>query len=161
MKPPLLKEPHRQKRKCVQITQGEDFHQTKRRYSKPTTILKEDVKMILSHFDLTVITVKMGDSLVKRLLTDKNSSCDILFTGTLSKMGLEWGKSMSHTKTTLHFSRDKCPVVWEISLSLTLGIWPKAVTQKIHFSIIDLPTPYNKVLGRPSQDLVGIIITEG
>lgn len=85
------------------------------------------------------------------VVMDKDCSHDIMLTNTLLKMGLEWDKSMSYTKTIIHFIRDICPVIEKISLPLTTGEWPKAIIQKI--SIIDLSTPYNEVLGRPSQDL--------
>lgn len=64
----------------------------------------------------------------------------------MSKMRLEWNKFRPHTKMIVQLAGGKLAFVGKIAILLTLGVWPKAATQEIHFSITDLPTSYNGVL---------------
>lgn len=57
----------------------------------------------------------------------------------------------------MEFTAHKTLVAGMINLLLSIGEWPKISTKMINFLIIDVPSIYNEIIGRPSQATMEIV----
>ena len=81
---------------------------------------KEALKVIHPHNDALVVSLKVANNLVHRVLVDNGSSVDILFKSALAKMNLE-GAKLKPVKTSLYdFAGKRVDAEGIITLHLTL-----------------------------------------
>ena len=109
------------------------------------------------HDDPLVIRVVVAKKTVHRVLIDNGSSTDIIFASTFDKMGIEREKLELVDAHLLGFSREKVLPLGSIQLVLTLGDPPCQATMTIKFLIVDAPSAYNMLLGRPSLNAIKAI----
>ena len=107
--------------------------------------------------DPLVVRAIMANTTVDRVLIDNGSSVDIIFAPAFDKMGIGREK-MEPVNTHLRgFSREKVLPLGSIQLVLTLGEPPCQATTTARFLIIDAPSAYNMLLGRPSLNAIKAI----
>ena len=97
-----------------------------------------------THDDALVITLKIADYQVKRILIDPESSVNILYRGTVKEMNLE--DEMSYYPTTLVFGNgaaDQSKAI--INLTTTVA----GMNVKFTYHVMNCPSSYNAILGRP------------
>lgn len=58
----------------------------------------------------TIITTKIKSFIVKRILVDNNTSHDILYVDTLSRMDLNWNRLASHADLVIYFVGGNTPL---------------------------------------------------
>ena len=106
------------------------------------------------HDDPLVIRAVVANKIVHRVLVDNGSSADIIFASTFDKMGIG-RERMEPVSTHLRgFSGEKVLPLGSIQLVLTLGDPPCQATKKARFLIVDAPSTYNMLLGRPSLNAI-------
>ena len=111
---------------------------------------KEALKVIHPHNDALVISLKVANNLVHRVLVDNGSSVDVLFKSALDKMNLE-GAKLKPVKTPLYgFAGERVDAEGIITLPVTLGEAPRQVLRMIDFLVVNQPSAYNIILGRPT-----------
>ena len=99
----------------------------------------------------------MANTTVLRVLFDNGSSANIIFVSAFDKMGVGREK-MEPVNTHLRgFSGEKVLPLGTIQLVLTLGEPPCQATTTARFLIIDAPSAYNMLLGRPSLNAIKAI----
>ena len=102
------------------------------------------------HDDPLVIRAVVANKTVHRVLVDNGSSDDIIFASTFDKMDIGREK-LDPVNTHLRgFSGEKVLPLGSIQLVLTLGEPPCQATTTTRFLIVDAPSAYNMLLGRPS-----------
>ena len=109
------------------------------------------------HDNPLVIRAVVANKTVHRVLVDNGSSADIIFASAFDKMGI--GKErMEPVSTHLRgFSEEKVLPLGSIQLILTLGDPPCQATTTARFLVIDAPSAYNMLLGRPSLNAIKAI----
>ncbi|KAK1389694.1 hypothetical protein POM88_017872 [Heracleum sosnowskyi] len=127
---------------------------------RPPKLFKgEDIQIIFSeedarwvhhpHSDALVVNVRIGPMNVHRVFVDTGSSVNILYYGTFKKMGLLDKEPTQGTTHIYGFTGDSVRVKGTIRLPLTLGEGSLSATQVFDFLVVDQPTHYNALLGRP------------
>ena len=106
------------------------------------------------HDDPLVIRAVVANKTVHRVLVDNRSSTDIIFASAFDKMGIRREK-MEPVSTHLRgFSGEKVLPLGSIQLVLTLGDPPCQATTTARFLVVDAPSSYNMLLGRPSLNAI-------
>ena len=109
------------------------------------------------HDDPLVIRAVVANKTIHRVLVDKGSSADIIFASTFDKMGIKREKLEPVGTHLQGFSREKVLPLGSIQLVLTLGDPPCQATTTVRFLIVDSPSAYNVLLGKPSLNAIKAI----
>ena len=109
------------------------------------------------HDDPLLVRAVVANKTVHRVLVDNGSSADIIFASAFDKMDIGREK-LDLVNTHLRgFSREKVLPLGLIQLVLTLGEPPFQATTTARFLIVDAPSAYNMLLGRPSLNAIKAI----
>ena len=100
------------------------------------------------HDDAVVITIKVANSLVHRLLVGSRSAVNILYWGAYQKTGLRRADLTLTTSTFYGFTRDSVILKWTIKLAVILREPPRAATVVVDFLAVKCQLAFNGVLGR-------------
>ena len=109
------------------------------------------------HDDPLVIRAVVANKTVHRVLVDNGSSTDIIFASTFDKMAIGREKLEPVSTHLQGFSEEKVLPLGSIQLVLTLGDPPCQATTTARFLIVDAPSAYNMLLGRPSLNAIKAI----
>ncbi|XP_073278732.1 uncharacterized protein [Primulina huaijiensis] len=111
----------------------------------------EDLRGVVApHNDALVVTATVANYDVARIFIDNGSSVNILFKSTLDQMKVE-GFEFEPISTPLYgFAEHAIPPLGQIVLPLSLGHEPRRVTKMTTFTVVDTPSAYNGILGRPA-----------
>ncbi|XP_072066845.1 uncharacterized protein [Arachis hypogaea] len=109
--------------------------------------------------DHVVVTLQLGDLLVRKVLLDPGSSADILFNSTFQKMKLSDNMLQSTGGDLVGFSGERVPILGSVWLQTTLGEHPLSKTYDIQYLVVDCFSPYNLILGRPFLNKFGAIVS--
>ena len=109
------------------------------------------------HDDPLVIRAIVANKTIHRVLVDNGSSTNIIFISTFDKMGIGREKLEPINSYLRGFSGERVLPLGSIQLVLTLGDPPCQVTTTVRFLIVDAPSAYNMLLGRPSLNTIRAI----
>nr|XP_025627954.1 uncharacterized protein LOC112721096 [Arachis hypogaea] len=109
--------------------------------------------------DPVVVSIQLGDLIVRKALLDPGSSADVLFFATFRKMKLSTNILQPYSGDLVGFSGDRVPVLGSAWLQTTLGEQPLSRTQDIQYLIVDCFSPYNVILGRPFLNRFAAIVS--
>ena len=111
------------------------------------------------HDDPLVIRAVVAKKIIHRVLVDNGSSADIIFASAFDKMGIGREKLEPANTHLRGFSREKVLPLGSIQLVLTLGDPPCQATTTVRFLIVDAPSAYNVLLGKPSLNVIKAILS--
>ena len=92
----------------------------------------------------------MANNNVYKTLVDNGSSVDILYYQAFQRMGLRDSDLKPSPNPIYGFTGDFVVLVGVITLPLTVGEYPRESCMMEDFLVIDQPSTFNEVLGRPS-----------
>ncbi|KAL0303252.1 UNVERIFIED_CONTAM: hypothetical protein Sradi_6193300 [Sesamum radiatum] len=107
-------------------------------------------KDAVTNNDAVVISVTIANFWVKKVLVDSGSSADIIFYKAFSQMGINNAELTKVNTPLTSFSGSIVEPIGEVMLPISLGSYPKRVTRMVRFLVVDAPSAYNVILGRPS-----------
>ena len=106
------------------------------------------------HDDPLVIRAIVANKTVHRVLVDNRSLADIIFASAFYKMGIRKEKLEPVNAHLQGFSGERVLRLGSIQLVLTLGDPLCQATTAVRFLIVDAPSAYNILLGRPSLNAI-------
>ena len=109
------------------------------------------------HDDPLVVCAVVANKTVHRVLIDYGSSADIIFASAFDKMGIGKEKLEPVNTHLRGFSGETFLPLGSIQLVLTLGDPSCQATTTARFLIVDAPSTYNMLLGRPSLNAIKAI----
>ena len=109
------------------------------------------------HDDPLVVRAIVANTTVHRVLVDNGSSADIIFASAFDKMGIGREKLEPVNTHLWGFLGEKVLPLGSIQLVLTLGEPPCQATMTTRFLIVDAPSVYNMLLGRPSLNAIKVV----
>ena len=107
--------------------------------------------------DPLVIRAIVANKTIHRVLVDNGSSADIIFALAFDGIGIGREKLEPVSTHMRGFSGEKVLPLGSIQLVLTLGDPPCQATTAVKFLIVDAPSAYNMLLGRPSLKAIKAI----
>lgn len=122
-----------------------------KRESQPIIFTDEDLCGNVSpHDDALVETLLISNYKIHRILIDTGSSVDILYIGAFERMMIDIGRISPMTVPLVGFSGERVRPVGAITLPVTTGFKPTQATVMTDFIIVDKPSAYNAITGRPT-----------
>ncbi|XP_073270439.1 uncharacterized protein [Primulina huaijiensis] len=106
--------------------------------------------VVTPHNDAVVVTTTVANYDVARIFIDNGSSVNILFKSTLDQMKVEGFEFESISTPLYRFAGHAIPPLGQIVLPLSLGHEPRWVTKMTTFTVVDILSAYNGILGRPA-----------
>ncbi|XP_065630950.1 uncharacterized protein LOC136068151 [Quercus suber] len=102
------------------------------------------------HDDALVVSIRVGDYNVHRVLIDNGSSVDILYYPAFQQMGIDRAQLMPASAPLVGFGGTKVFPIGSITLPVTVGDYPQELTRNVMFLVVDCSSAYNDILGRPT-----------
>ncbi|XP_072072043.1 uncharacterized protein [Arachis hypogaea] len=109
--------------------------------------------------DPVVISIQTGELLVRKVLLDPGSSADVLFYTTFLKMKISEKLIQPSSEELVGFSGERVPIKGYIWLKTMMGNHPLSRTVDIQYLIVDCPSPYNIILGRPALNMFRAVVS--
>ena len=112
---------------------------------------EQDVNRVRQpHDDHLVIMLTIEGFNTRRVLIDNGSSTDVMYMTTFQQMKLDPKRLTPFGSPMVSFSGDHVYLKGIISLHITPGTYLAQVMRMLDFLIIDCPSSYNVILGRPT-----------
>ncbi|GAV87323.1 hypothetical protein CFOL_v3_30749, partial [Cephalotus follicularis] len=108
----------------------------------------------LPHDDPVVVTLLVELFTMKRILIDNGSSADILYKHAFDQLRIP-ADQLKPVKTPLvGFVGETIHPLGSIYLSVVAGTAPRQTQVEMTFLVVDTPSPYNAIIGRPGLNLL-------
>ncbi|GAV56648.1 LOW QUALITY PROTEIN: hypothetical protein CFOL_v3_00190, partial [Cephalotus follicularis] len=107
----------------------------------------------LPHDDPVVVTLMVELFTMKRILTDSGSSADILYKHAFDQLRIPVDQLKPVQTPLVGFTGEMVHPLGSIDLSVVTGTAPRQ-TQVMTFLVVNTPSPYNAIIGRPELNLM-------
>uniref|UniRef100_A0A2N9HCB2 Reverse transcriptase domain-containing protein n=1 Tax=Fagus sylvatica TaxID=28930 RepID=A0A2N9HCB2_FAGSY len=113
------------------------------------------------HDDALVVTINIAGFTIRRVMIDNGSSTDILYLPTYQQMKLDKYKLRPMDAPLVGFTGDRVCPVDIITLPITVDTYPKTVSKTIDFLVVNCPSAYNAIIGRPTLNRLRAVMLFG
>ncbi|RWV97513.1 hypothetical protein GW17_00039690 [Ensete ventricosum] len=104
------------------------------------------------HDDALVISVRITDAWVQRVIVDTGSSVIVLYLNTFQKLGLTEKDLAPMASVLIGFTSDSISSLGMATLSITIREEPRSKTMMVTFMVFELPSAYNVILEHPTAN---------
>ncbi|XP_075640257.1 uncharacterized protein LOC142612005 [Castanea sativa] len=112
---------------------------------------EEDARGIRQpHNDPLVITLTIKWFNTKRILVDNGSSADIMYLPAFQQLKLDPGRLRPFDSPIFSLNGDRVYPKGMVMLKVTVGTYTKQLTHQLDFLVVDCPSSYNVIIGRPT-----------
>ena len=119
---------------------------------------KADRQDVIPHDnDSVVISLVTARRRVHRVLIDQGSSTDVMFWSTFNKLQLSPNQLRPYMGCLYGFAGDKVEVRGHIELRMTFMDGTVSHTANIRYLVVNAPSAYNILFGRPALNKIGAI----
>ena len=118
----------------------------------PTVEFSEEDARRLHHLhdDALVVSIRIEDYNMHKVLIDKGSSADILYYPALQQMGISREWLVPTNAPLVGFGGTRELPLGAVTLSVMVGDYPQQITKNVTFLVVDCSSAYNAILGRPT-----------
>ena len=102
------------------------------------------------HDDALVISIRIKDYNMHRVLIDNGSSTDILYYPAFQLMGIGRERLIPTNAPLVGFRGTRVLPLGAITLSVVVGDYPQQIAKDVTFLVVDYLSAYNVILGRPT-----------
>ena len=102
------------------------------------------------HNDPLVIVLTIEGFNTKRILVDNGSSADIIYLPAFQKLKLDPRRLRPFDSPLVSFNGDRVYPKGIVTLTVTMGTYPRQLTRQLDFLVVDCPSSYNVIIGRPT-----------
>ncbi|XP_050280315.1 uncharacterized protein LOC126721304 [Quercus robur] len=102
------------------------------------------------HNDPLVIMLNIEGFNTKRILVDNGSSADIIYLPAFQQLRLDPKRLCPFDSPLVSFSGDRVYPRGIVTLTVTAGTYPVQLTRQVDFLVVDCPSSYNVIVGRPT-----------
>ncbi|GAV87596.1 hypothetical protein CFOL_v3_31022 [Cephalotus follicularis] len=96
---------------------------------------------------------------MKRILIDSGSSADILYKHAFDQLRIPVDQLKPMKTPLVRFSGEMIHPLGSINLSVVAGTTPRQSQVEMTFLVVDTPSPYNVIIGRPGLNLMEAIVS--
>ncbi|GAV72667.1 hypothetical protein CFOL_v3_16155, partial [Cephalotus follicularis] len=107
-----------------------------------------------SHDDLVVVTLMVELFTMKRILIDSGSLADILYKHAFDQLRIPIDQLKPVKTPLVRFAGEMVHPLGSIDMSVVAGTAPRQTQVQMTFLVVDTPSPYNAIIGRPGLNLV-------
>ncbi|RZS23788.1 hypothetical protein BHM03_00056763 [Ensete ventricosum] len=111
------------------------------------------------HDDALVISIRMANAYVKRVMIDTGSSADNLYFDAFQKLGLTNKDLVTLTSTLKGFTGNFLSPLGATTIPITFGGEPRSKTLMVSFMMVKLPSTYNAIIGHPTLNRLKAIVS--
>ncbi|RWW71291.1 hypothetical protein BHE74_00020976 [Ensete ventricosum] len=111
------------------------------------------------HDDALVISIRMANAYVKRVMIDTGSLTDILYFEAFQKLGLTDKDLVTLTSTFTGFTGDFVSPLGATTIPVMFGGEPRSKTLMVSFMVVKLPSAYNAIIGRPILNRLKAVVS--
>ncbi|GAV62532.1 hypothetical protein CFOL_v3_06055, partial [Cephalotus follicularis] len=108
----------------------------------------------LPHDDPVVVTLLVELFTMKRILIDNGSSADILYKHAFDQLRIPVDQLKPVKTPLVGFAGETIHPLGSINLSVVAGTAPRQTQVEMTFLVVDTPSPYNAIIGRPGLNLL-------
>ncbi|GAV70879.1 hypothetical protein CFOL_v3_14377, partial [Cephalotus follicularis] len=108
----------------------------------------------LPHDDPVVVTLLVELFTMKRILIDNGSSADILYKHAFDQLRIPVDQLKPVKTPLVGFAGETIHPLGSINLSVVAGTAPRQTQVEMTFLVVDTPSPYNAIVGRPGLNLL-------
>ena len=102
------------------------------------------------HNDPLVIVLNIEGFNTKRILVDNGSSADIIYLPAFQQLKLDPKRLCPFESPLVSFNGDRVYPRGIVTLTVTVGAQPRQLTRQLDFLVVDCPSSYNVIIGRPT-----------
>nr|XP_023909275.1 uncharacterized protein LOC112020938 [Quercus suber] len=122
-----------------------------RRTDQDMTFNENDARGVKQpHNDPLVVMLTIEGFNTKRVLVDNDSSADIIYFPAFQQLKLDPRRLRSFDSPLVSFSGDRVYPKGIVTLAVTVGTNPRQLTRHMDFLVVDCPSSYNVIIGRPA-----------
>ena len=124
----------------------------------PITFTEEDAcKVFHPHDDALVVTMEIAGYSTRRVLIDNGRSVDIIYLTAFQQM--KYGKDQLQPIETplVGFAGTSVYPLGMVTLQIIAGTHPKQAIKKVNFLVVDCPSAYNVIIGRPTLNRLRVV----
>ncbi|RRT31862.1 hypothetical protein B296_00053430 [Ensete ventricosum] len=111
------------------------------------------------HDDALVISIRMANAYIKRVMINMESSTDILYFNAFQKLELTDKDLVTLTSTLTGFTGDFISAVGATTIPITFGGEPRSKTLMVSFMVVNLLSAYNAIIGRPTLNRLKAVVS--
>ena len=119
---------------------------------------KDTPRFASSHNDPVVVEMKIASAVVRRILVDTGSSIYIITWECLKKLAHPGCDIIPMTNPILRFRGQEVHPLGIIRLPVRFGAKTRFKSLKVGFLVLNVPTTYNVIIGRPTLHRVRAVV---
>ena len=102
---------------------------------------------MLFRSDALVVSIRIEDYNMHRVLVDNGSSADILYYPAFQQMGIDRERLIPTKAPLVGFGGIRVLPLGAITLSVVVGDYPQQITKDVTFLVVNCSSAYNAILG--------------